>query len=246
MYKVNKILFCGGSGYVGNYIMKLSAQQYPNVTHYVMSRRGTLRKGDSITNNLTNAVPLKADCQDIETYPRELEQCNSIVHTVGTLIEGKKPGTSYKEMNTDSVVKIATKFNEYAKRQEVKKNFVFISSEKAPPFLSDYITTKRDAEDFLLNECKHLNVHILRPGFVVQPQDRTWSPMVGCLVNIAANINEGIVQKTPLGKPLDFLFPTHATKLETIADVAIEGAHGHIEPKIWTNYMLQNYQASEK
>ena len=42
--------------------MKTSAQRYPDVTHYVMSRRGTLRQGDSITNSLENAVAVKGDC----------------------------------------------------------------------------------------------------------------------------------------------------------------------------------------
>ena len=207
-----------------------------------MSRRGTLRKGDSITNTLKNIVAVKGDCLDENTYPEELADCDSIIHSVGTLIPGNKPNTSYKAWNTDTAVKLAQKFNEIAKEQEIMKNFVFISSEKAPPFLNEYITSKREAEKFLLNECDNLKIHILRPGFIVQPQDRSWSPMVGCLVNIAANINEGIIQKTPLGKPIDFLFPTHSTPLENIADVAIGGANGILPPTIWSNEMLGNYQ----
>ena len=178
----------------------------------------------------------------MSTYPEEFAECDSIIHCVGTLIPGNKPETSYKAMNTDSAVKLAEKFNEIAKEREVMKNFVFISSEKAPPFLSEYLTSKQEAEKYLLESCENLNVHIIRPGFIVQPQDRSWSPFVGCVVNIAANLNEGLVQKTPLAKPLDFLFPTHSTKLETIAEIAIGGAHEVLPPQVWTNEMLQNYQ----
>lgn len=42
-----------------------------------------------------------------------------------------------------------------------------LSSEKAPPFLSEYLTTKIEAEDFIIGECKNLNPIMLRPGFVV-------------------------------------------------------------------------------
>jgi nucleoside-diphosphate-sugar epimerase len=154
-----------------------------------MSRRGILRKGDSITQNLNNVVAVKGDCitppsylipyHKEDTYPEELSNIQSIIHTVGCLFPGKKPGTSYKEMNLDSAVNLARKFNELAKEQEVMKNFIFISSEKAPPFLNEYLTSKQEAEEYLLNECDNLRVHVLRPGFIVQPGDRSWSPFVG-------------------------------------------------------------------
>lgn len=131
-----------------------------------MSRRGQLRKGDSITQCLSNVEAVKGDCINEDTYPEEFPNCESIIHCVGTLIPGKKPGTSYKEMNTDSAVKLARKFNDIAKERGVKKNFIFISSEKPPPFMSEYLTSKQEAEDYLLNECEHLKVHILRPGFI--------------------------------------------------------------------------------
>eukprot|EP00343_Euplotes_focardii_P006476 CAMPEP_0205811124 /NCGR_PEP_ID=MMETSP0205-20121125/15289_1 /ASSEMBLY_ACC=CAM_ASM_000278 /TAXON_ID=36767 /ORGANISM="Euplotes focardii, Strain TN1" /LENGTH=121 /DNA_ID=CAMNT_0053089911 /DNA_START=316 /DNA_END=678 /DNA_ORIENTATION=- len=120
-----------------------------------------------------------------------------------------------------------------AKEQEVVKNFIFISSEKAPPFLNEYLSSKKEAEEYLLNSCNYLNIHIVRPGFIVQAQDRSWSPFVGCVVNIVANLNEGLIQKTPLADPLDFLFPARATPLETIADVVIGGAHEKLPPKVW-------------
>ena len=52
-----------------------------------------------------------------------------------------------------------------------------ISSEKAPPFLDKYLTTKREAEEYLLGEeCKNLQVSIIRPGFIWDKVERWWSP----------------------------------------------------------------------
>lgn len=177
-----------------------------------------------------------------DTYPEELKDVDSIVHCVGTLIEGRTPETSYKAMNRDSCIKLARRLNEFAKMQDKQKNFILISSEKAPPFLNEYVTTKREAEDFLLNECSNLRAHIIRPGFIVQPNDRSWSPIVACLNNIGYNINEAVVKKTPLSSHLDFLFPAHSTPLETIAEVAVGAAHNELPPQIWTNDMLLNFQ----
>ena len=118
-----------------------------------------------------------------------------------------------------------------------------ISSEKGIPFINGYIDTKREAEEFLQNECDHLRVTIIRPGFIVDGKERVWSPYLGCFVNIAYNLNEGILQKTPLGKPLDFLFPAHTTPLQSIADIAVEAAHNKLPPQLWNNDMILDYES---
>ena len=42
-----------------------------------------------------------------------------------------------------------------------------LGSEKAPAFLSDYLNTKIEAENFIINQCKNLKPTMLRPGFIV-------------------------------------------------------------------------------
>ena len=42
-----------------------------------------------------------------------------------------------------------------------------LSSEKAPAFLPDYLNTKIEAENFIINQCKNLKPTMLRPGFIV-------------------------------------------------------------------------------
>ena len=60
-----------------------------------------------------------------------------------------------------------------------------LSSEKAPPFLSEYLTRKIEAEKFIIGECKYLKPIMLRPGFIVDKAHRSWSPPLGKLVDLA-------------------------------------------------------------
>ena len=62
-------------------------------------------------------------------------------------------------------------------------------------------------------------------------------------MNVAYNVNAAVISKTPLAGPLDFLFPAHSTSLDTIAQICTAAAHGEIEPQIWTNEQLVNYEA---
>lgn len=226
---------------IGNYIAKTGAKAYPQVIHYVMSRSGYKRKGDSEAESLQNIVAVKGDWLNEDSYPEELKDCQSLVHSVGTLLQGKTPNTSYKAMNTETWVKIAKKFNEYAKITGKQRNFVMISSEKAPPFLEEYITTKREAEEYLLNECTNLRVHILRPGFIVDPTERSWSPYLSCIIKLGYQANLNVVQKTPAAGLLDFLFPAHPTSLEKIGEIALAACHNELPPQVWTNDMILSY-----
>ena len=70
-------------------------------------------------------------------------------------------------MNRDAAINMARDLNEAADRAADKRNFVMISSEKAPPFLSEYLTRKIEAENYILTKCPNLNPTMLRPGFIV-------------------------------------------------------------------------------
>ena len=145
-------------------------------------------------------------------------------------------------MNTETCVNMAKAFNDAAKEQEVEKTFVMISAEKPPPFLDGYTETKREAEKYLLDECDNLRVHILRPGFIVDPTERNWSQPLACAVTFGYNLNQQIVQKTPLGSTLDFLFPAQPIPLVKLAEVATEAAQNKLPPQIWSNDMLINFE----
>ena len=110
-------------------------------------------------------------------------------------------------MNRDAAVNMARELNALATGQR-KRNFVMLSSEKSPPFLSEYGTTKIEAENFIIEECENLNPVMLRPGFIVDKDSRSWSPALGKVVDIAWFIGEKAVKPLPvLGSATDFLFP---------------------------------------
>lgn len=86
---------------------------------------------------------------DILTPEKFLPQINSadiIVHTIGTLFDtsvtkGTKaggPGT-YEQVNRDT-------FASLLKHLEAPKKVIYLSSNGHPPFLSRYLSTKREAE----------------------------------------------------------------------------------------------------
>jgi hypothetical protein len=48
---------------------------------------------------------------------------------------------------------------------EKKKHIVFLSSNYHPPFLSRYLSTKEEAENYLLS-LQNVTATILKPGFI--------------------------------------------------------------------------------
>ncbi len=64
--EVKKVLVTGGSGYVGNYIIKKLAQGHPNIQVVGMNRSGKSR-GDPETDQLKNVTFIKGDCLKTES-----------------------------------------------------------------------------------------------------------------------------------------------------------------------------------
>ena len=111
-----------------------------------MSRSGKVRNGEKFTGALKNVSYISADCLKLSTFEKELEEVDAVVHTVGTLFESRSdPNLSYNAMNRDSAVNMAKVLQEYAKDSS-QRNFVMISSAKAPFFAPRYLTSKEEAE----------------------------------------------------------------------------------------------------
>ena len=187
---VKRILVTGGSGYVGNYILRASASLFPDSIHYGMSRRGAPPNDKTYRNY--NISFLKGDCLKPEEFPAELEHCDAVIHSVGILLQGKGYERSYKAVNTDSCVNVARALNEFAASRGERRKFVMISSEKAPPLLSEYLTSKLDAEKFLFDECQFLDTTVLRPGFIVSKQDRWWSVPLSGIMDCGISVGAGL------------------------------------------------------
>ena len=109
-----------------------------------MSRRGTPRT-PSIMKDYPNVSYIKGDCLEVDSFKDVLPGITGCIHTVGTLIEKKSDyKKSYKAMNRDTAINMARELN--AINPNSKIPFVYLSSAKAPPILSEYFTTKLEAE----------------------------------------------------------------------------------------------------
>ena len=74
--------------------------------------------------------------------------------------------------------------------------------------MDEYCTTKYEAEDFIINKCEHIIPCMLRPGFIVDKEDRSWSVPLKFVVDIFGNQCEQFSKKIPVvGPAVDFLFP---------------------------------------
>lgn len=142
---MKKILVVGSSGFVGNHMMKALAKKHPNIAIIGMSR--TAKPREDITKNLANVSYVKGDCLDPTSYLHHLKDIDGIIHCVGTLVEKRgKPHLSYDALNRDAAINMASVLEEVALERKTTLTFVMISSEKAPPFLDRYLTSKIEAE----------------------------------------------------------------------------------------------------
>ena len=103
----------------------------------------------------------------IDTFEDLLQDVDAVVHAVGGLFPSKKPGRSLSELNKESCINVAGILQKYAMEENKTKNFVMISSAKAPFFLPSYLSTKVEAETFLIDCCPDLKTTIIKPGVIV-------------------------------------------------------------------------------
>lgn len=109
--------------------------------------------------------------------------------------------------------------------------------------MSEYLTRKIEAENYIINECKYIKPCLLRPGFIVDSDHRSWSPALGAIVDLAYLINVKAVQPVPVvGPAIDFLFPAKSVRLSQVAHFAIQGALGKTENAIIDNQTMYTYQ----
>ena len=113
--RARKIMVVGSSGYVGNYMMKTLAKQYPNVLVVGMSRSALPREEE--TAKLPNVSYVQGDALNPESFKDHLENVDGVIHCVGTLIEKRNnPKLSYDAMNRDTTINVAAELQEYAEK----------------------------------------------------------------------------------------------------------------------------------
>ena len=98
--------------------------------------------------NFPNVSYVAGNCLHPESFKHVLKDVNGVIHTVGALVD-KKGERSYQALNCDTTVNVARELNDLSSEID-KRKFVMISSAKAPPFLPGYLSTKIEAENFIL------------------------------------------------------------------------------------------------
>ena len=230
---IKKVLVTGTTGYVGNYLLKAIAKANPSVACVGMSRRGTARQGEETTGKLENVSYVAGDCLKPQTFENMMADVDSIVHCVGALFETR--ALTYEAMNTDTCKNMAYELNKYARENNEERNFVMISSAKAPFFAPRYLSTKEVAEQYLLNSCGNLKSTIIKPGVVLNAEHRWWGTPVGIANDVAWWVDSNVckqVMPTGVTDKFDFLIPARSTQLKTIEHFTLLGIKGENEHTI--------------
>ncbi|PVU94264.1 hypothetical protein BB561_002672 [Smittium simulii] len=205
----HKILVVGGGGYIGSEICRTALRAGHQVT-------ALCRSGSAKSNNPENKEIQWVGCDvfEPETYRKELESCDTVVHSMGLLMENDykkivnynffKSGpasnpqdtpnlNTYERINRDSALILA----EAASKSNIK-TFVFISAHDTPPFVDDrYITSKREAEK-RISEYTEFRSVFLRPSLVYDSSRPLVLPIA-----FGQHIFNFMSEKTPLGCIVD-------------------------------------------
>ena len=108
---------------------------------------------------------------------------------------------------------------------------MMLGSEKAPPFLDAYKTTKMEAEQYIIDECPNLKPVFLRPGFIWDSKYRWWSVPLHYAVDLAWYVGD-------LQKNLPF------SRLSTVAHFCQEGVMGNLgNEQVFANDILLKFEA---
>ena len=107
-----------------------------------------------------------------------------------------------------------------------------ISSAKAPFFAPRYLSSKQEAEKYLLEQCSLLRPTIIRPGVVLNQEHRWWGTAVGAGNDLVYWIDKKICRNVlpkAVTDATDFLIPAISTQLTTIEHFAVKGVLGENE-----------------
>lgn len=182
-----------------------------------LSRSGRLTNTTGIPLSAVSQIQWrKADVFDPETYKEQLAKSDAVVHTMGTIfddpsykdtvngpsdiggvvdlirkrLKGRNPMengsvNNFTRLNRDSALILA---NELAKTGD-SKSFVYVSAADWNPLAdSQYIKSKRDAED-KLELISGLRTVFIRPGFMYDINDQSsFRGKLGAVASLTENL----------------------------------------------------------
>lgn len=150
---MDRLLVIGGSGFIGREICRLAVGVGYDVRS--VSQSGQPNESASWTDQVEWTA---ADVFSPDTWRDQLDGCDAVVHSMGTLHDSPKQGQPFERINGDSAIITALE----SERSD-PESYVFISASAAPPTVRDaYITAKRRAERAIVD--LDLRTRVLRAG----------------------------------------------------------------------------------
>lgn len=211
------LMVFGGNGLLGTSICKFAVSQGVEVIS--VSRSGFPKKREQWMKNVQY---LKGDAMDHSTYESLIPSVNGIIHSIGVFFDSRTPWNpnvyegSYEHLNRDTALRICELI------QNKDKTFVYISAERAPFFMPNYLNTKRQVEDYLGNFRDKIPNAVLRPGIMYNEDDPV-RKSIACAAD-AANKGDSILKSLGLEWVSHTFLPAKSLKYDQVGKVAVLAA----------------------
>lgn len=155
-----KVLVFGGSGFVGQQLLKtFQAQGWQTIS---VSRHGRPKKGQAAWTDEVTWV--KSDVTKDQTWQDVAKNADWIIDAIGILFEKPKQGITYE----NAIVLPLQNIADFLLKQSKPARLIFISANKAPLVLKKYMQHKIAAERFLQQpDFAKLQSVIIYPGLVI-------------------------------------------------------------------------------
>jgi NADH dehydrogenase len=170
-----KVVVTGGNGFIGLEICKTAVSQGFDVIS--ISRRGY---PDHKEAWMSGVNWVSANIFNTDRWTGYLTGADAVIHTIGILREKPDHNITFERLNGESVIVAASAA--YTAQVPV---FVMISASDAPPILKRYITAKREAESYLLEQ--KIRAVIMRPG-LVYGEGRKGSEVIAALTRLGSRV----------------------------------------------------------
>lgn len=237
------ITIIGGSGYVGSRCIQTLVNNVKDIKIYSVSKSGKENPNYHFSQDKVEFI--KGDALNPSSFSHIIEKSDGVINTIGKLLSVDSPESidSYQKVNYETCMKIAQLANDLSALK--KKNFVYISAERGLPFplslvFSDYINTKRKAEEKLINDFPNLNTYILRPGFINDSKERPYLIPLYYGVNLHNFIEKNFLDKIypQIGDQLNL--PAAGIELDVLSVFAAAAVLGKLDEKIISNDFMND------
>lgn len=129
---------------------------------------------------------------------------------------------------------MAKNLNDLARETQTKRYFVLISCGSPPSYNYYSIIPKQKAEKYLLEQCPHLTVTILKPGYIVSWVAKPWSVLFAQPYYVMNFLWRNLWSKLPgFSAFVQDAMPERPTRLAIIAEIVESAAIGNTDTVVF-------------